>query len=95
MNLYIDEVEKETIGNNRYIIKYVYATENFYSKAKTRWSKKDMIAFMKANPHIGVKTKYKGLYLNIWMLGEDVKVIDGKYLRTDPNDKTCDNLGRL
>lgn len=95
MNLYIDEVEKETIGYNGYIIKYVYVTEDFYSKATTKWSKEKMIAFMKANPHIGVKTKYKDVYLNIWMLGEDVKVIDGKYLRTDPNDKTCDNLGRL
>lgn len=40
------------------------------------------------------KTKYK-LSDGVYREGEDIRVVDNEYLRTDANNKRADNLGYL
>ena len=51
-----------------------------------------MIDFINKNPGV-TKTKYYGYYG--WVVGEDVRVVDNEYLRTDSNRTKADNLGKL
>lgn len=52
-----------------------------------------MIDYINAHPYDTVKTKY--LKNGYWHVGEDVRVVDNEYLRTDPNNIKRDNLGEL
>lgn len=51
-----------------------------------------MINFINEHPNV-TKTKYYR-YGN-WTVGEDVRVVDNSYLRTDANNIKSDNLGSL
>lgn len=51
-----------------------------------------MITHIKTNLN-SVKTKY--LKNGVWCVGEDVRVVDDSYLRTDANHILRDNLGNL
>ena len=52
-----------------------------------------MIDFINKNPGC-TKTKYYNLW-NGWTVGEDVRVVENSYLRTDANGIKADNLGSL
>lgn len=93
MAIYIDDVIKEDAGNGQHVIKSVCWTTDFYSKANNWCSKKEMIDYMQTYNYVSVKTKYRGY--GGWIMGEDVRVVDGRYLRTDANETPCDNLGNL
>ena len=54
--------------------------------------KQQMIDFIKANPNC-TKTKY--FKNGRWVVGEDVRVVDNRYLRTDSNYIKADNLENL
>ena len=51
-----------------------------------------MIKFINQNPN-SAQTKY--LRNGYWRTGEDIRVINNKYLRTDANKIEKDNLGEL
>ena len=51
-----------------------------------------MNAFIKQNPGLA-RTKYRRY--GIWVDGEEVHVVDNKYLRTDNNNIKADNLENL
>lgn len=90
--VYIDKVhyEQDRCGNE-YIAKLKW-TDNLYSFAINECTKCEMINFINANPNV-TKTKY---YRNGgWVVGEDVRVVDNSYLRTDANNIKSDNLGSL
>lgn len=90
--LYIDAIETES-GNNGYeVITHVYSTPYLYVTANQRWTKREMITHIKTNLN-SVKTKY--LKNGVWCVGEDVRVVDDSYLRTDANHILRDNLGNL
>lgn len=71
-------------------------TESLNSTAINRCSKMKMIDFINENPNI-TKTKYHRFVGNgyHWVVGEDVRVVANKYLRTDANNIECDNLESL
>lgn len=91
--VYIDAVRYATddYGNKLYISSVKW-TNDFYTRASNICTKQDVINFIE-NQHGQVQTKY---YRNSgWIRGEDVRVIDHRYLRTDANDVKSDNLGNL
>lgn len=92
MVVYIDKVhyERDVFGNE-YITRLKW-TNDLYSPAVKECSKWQMIDFIKANPNM-TKTKY--LQRFGWVEGEDVRVVDNSYLRTDANNIKADNLGNL
>ncbi len=55
-------------------------------------SKEKMIDFINQNPN---QTKTMFHKNNKWEIGEDVRVVNNRYLRTDANNKDEDNLGNL
>lgn len=90
--VYIDKVhyEQDRYGNE-YISKLKW-TNDLYSSAVSECSKRDMIDFINKNPNV-TKTKY--YRFGSWVVGEDVRVVDDSYLRTDANSIKADNLGSL
>ena len=90
--VYIDKVhyEQDEYGNE--YIANVKWTNNRYVSAANECTKQDMINFINKNPNV-TKTKY--FRLGCWIVGEDVRVVDNSYLRTDANNIKSDNLGSL
>ena len=68
-------------------------TNNLNEDATKECTKKEMIDFINKNPN-STKTKYKNGW-GSWQVGEDVRVVDNSYLRTDANNKKEDNLSNL
>lgn len=91
--VYIDAVHYATdkYGNELYIEKMKW-TNNLNVQASQECTKQQMIKFINQNPNC-TKTKYYRGYR--WVEGEDVRVIDNAYLRTDANRIKADNLGSL
>ena len=88
---YLDAVhyEKDRWGND--FISEVKGTNFLNATATDRYSKQAIINYINnGNP---VKTKY--YRYNGWNVGEDVRVVDNAYLRTDANNIKADNLGSL
>ena len=90
--IYIDKVHHEQDRYGNTYISRVKWTENLYSDATNDCSKREMIACINKNPGV-TKTKY--LRYGNWAVGEDVRVVDNSYLRTDANNIKADNLGNL
>ena len=90
--VYIDAVhyEQDYYGNE-YIAKLKW-TNYLSDQAQNECSKSQMIAFINENPNC-TKTKY--FRYGRWVEGEDVRVVDNRYLRTDANNIKSDNLGAL
>ncbi len=91
--VYIDAVRYATncYGNKLYI-SHVKWTNDFSTQAFKTCDKQSMIDFIEKQ-HGQVQTKY---YRNgRWVVGEDVRVVDGQYLRTDANNIKADNLENL
>lgn len=90
--VYIDKVhyEQDRYGNE-YIAKVKW-TNDLYSAAVNECTEPEMINFINEHPNV-TKTKYYR-YGN-WSVGEDVRVVDNSYLRTDANNIKSDNLGSL
>lgn len=90
--VYIDAVhyEKDAYGYE-YIARLKWTNE-LSKQATGECTKSGMISFINNNPN-STKTKY--YRYGRWMVGEDVRVVDGQYLRTDANNIKEDNLGSL
>ena len=90
--VYIDAVhyEQDSYGYE-YIAKMKW-TNDLYSQATDEGTKSQMISFINNNPNV-TKTKY--YRYGSWVVGEDVRVVDNRYLRTDANNIKADNLGEL
>lgn len=91
--IYIFEVEKTDYGDDYYVIDLVRWNNQLNADDGYWWTKQEMVKFMLDNPYIRVKTKYKKY--GVWIEGEDVRVINRQYIRTDANNYRCDNLGNL
>lgn len=96
--VYVDTVHYETDSKgNRYIAKLKW-TNNLNEQATKTCTKQEMINFIKKNPNC-TKTKYwtrKSVWDGYsWSVGEDIRVVDDCYLRTDANNTKADNLGNL
>ncbi len=91
--VYIDKVHYATdsYGNELYIEKMKW-TNDLNTNAVNECTKQQMIDFINKNPDC-TKTKFYRNYR--WVVGEDVRVVDNRYLRTDSNDRKADNLGDL
>ena len=90
--VYIDAVhyEQDAYGNE-YIAK-MKRTNNLSAQAISECTKSEMINYINMNPNC-TKTKYQRY--GRWAAGEDVRVVDNRYLRTDANNYLADNLGSL
>ena len=91
--VYVDKVHytKDSYGNELYISEVMW-TDSLYENAWKRCSKADMIRFINANPG-HARTKYvRG---GRWCDGEEIRVVDNSYLRTDNNNIKADNLENL
>lgn len=90
--VYIDAVHYETDRyGNRYIQKVKW-TNSLNQKATDICTKQSMINFINEHPN---RTKTKFYRNSTWHEGEDVRVVDNSYLRTDANTIKSDNLGEL
>ena len=91
--VYIDKVHfaTDSYGNELYIANVKW-TNNLNEDAVKECSKQQMIEFINQNPNC-TKTKY--FRYGSWYVGEDVRVVENKYLRTDGNNTKADNLGSL
>ena len=83
---------KYSTNNSVRMITHLRWTNNFYEAATNICTKREMIDFINANPNC-TKTKYRRY--GSWQVGEDVRVVDNAYLRTDANNTKADNLGEL
>ena len=90
---YIDEVKKSRGYDGYDVITSLAYTQNLNTKASMWCTKRQMIDNINAHPNAVVKTKY--FRNGSWHVGEDVRVVDNEYLRTDPNNTKRDNLGKL
>ena len=90
--VYIDKVHYEVDQHGCEVISKLKWTNNLTENATKESSKKQMIEFINQNPNC-TKTKYYR-YGN-WTVGEDVRVVENEYLRTDANRIKSDNLGNL
>lgn len=90
--VYIDKIHYETDYYGYRYIANVTWTNTFSAWAEKTCTKQQMIDFIKANPNC-TKTKY--LKNGRWVVGEDVRVVDNRYLRTDSNYIKADNLENL
>ena len=90
--VYIDAVhyEQDEYGNE-YIARMKW-TNYLTTQATDECTKRQMIDFINKNPNC-TKTKYYAY--GHWTAGEDVRVVDNRYLRTDANNIKADNLGSL
>ena len=90
--VYIDAVHYETDQyGNEYIAKVKW-TDCLYVQATLECTKAQIIDFINKNPN-RTKTKYNRY--GRWVEGEDVHVVDNRYIRTDANNIKDDNLGSL
>jgi len=91
--VYIDAVHYATdkYGNELYIERMKW-TDRLEVQAVKECTKRQMINFVNQHPNC-TKTKYFNGYR--WVEGEDVRVVDNEYLRTDANRIKADNLGSL
>lgn len=85
--------------NDNNIITY-YAIHTVGVNSISRASKKTKLEVIKLLEAFGnsAKTWVWNYKQSKWNDGEDIEVVDGtsgKYLRSNPNDKTTDNLGHL
>jgi len=90
--VYIDKVHYSTDAHGCEVISKMKYTEILSQDATTECTKQAMIEYI--NKGNSVKTKYKNSWGN-WQSGEDVRVVDNAYLRTDANNTKKDNLGNL
>lgn len=92
--IYIDGVRYNTSAStgHRYIteVRYSYILNSI---GVYTYSRASMVNYIKNHPNC-VKTKYLG-HTGYWLEGEDVRVVDNYYLRTDANNIKADNLGDL
>ncbi len=92
MVFYIDAVHYAYDSNgNKLYIESVRGTFDLNERASKVYTKQAIIDYI--NEGNSVKTKYYRNYQ--WRIGEDVRVIDNQYLRTDANDIKSDNLENL
>lgn len=90
--VYVDAVHYEqNIYGFEYIARVKW-TNTLNVQATKEATKQQMIDFINENPNC-TKTKYYRGYR--WAEGEDVRVVDNSYLRTDANNIKADNLGSL
>lgn len=89
---YIDKVHYATdyYGNKLYISK-VKGTTVLAEDSTKEYTKQAVIDFI--NDGNAVKTKY--VRNGRWVVGEDVHVVDNRYIRTDSNYIKADNLENL
>ncbi len=95
--VYVDAVHYETDSHGCEVIAKLKWTNTLDEQASKESTKKQMIEFINQNPNC-TKTKY--LKDNLWngkqwVEGEDIRVVDNSYLRTDSNQIKKDNLGSL
>ena len=90
--VYIEKVHYEVDQHGCEVVSKLKWTNNLRENATNECSKKQMIDFINKNPNC-TKTKYYR-YGN-WIVGEDVRVVENAYLRTDANRIKRDNLGNL
>lgn len=91
--VYIDKVHYETDwnGNELYISELKW-TNDLNENAFQNCTKDELIAFI--NNHSGqAHTKYQ--WHGYWYDGEEIHVVDNRFLRTDRNNTKADNLGNL
>lgn len=90
--VYIDAVHYEKDSSGYEAIAAVKWTNELTVTATNFCTKAQMIEFINKNPNV-TKTKYKrnGSYV----VGEDVRVVDNRYLRSDANNIKKDNLDNL
>lgn len=91
--VYIDAVHYETDSHGCEVISKLKWTNTLTEQASNTCTKRQMIDFINQNPNC-TKTKYYSSW-NGWTKGEDVRVVDNSYLRTDSNNTKADNLGSL
>ena len=91
--VYVDKVRyaKDSYGNESYISEIKW-TNTLTENADKRCTKADMIKFINNNPG-RVHTKY--YRFGRWNDGEEIRVVDNSYLRTDKNNIKADNLENL
>lgn len=90
--VYIDKVHYKIDEHACKVIAKMKWTNNINEWAMNECTKDEMINFINQNPN-STKTKY--LRYGYWTTGEDIRVINNKYLRTDANKVEEDNLGEL
>lgn len=90
--VYIDSVHYETDTHGCEVITKLKWTNLLSEQAKEVCTKQELIDFIDEHPD-STKTKYLKDY--VWMEGEDIRVVDNSYLRTDSNGIKADNLGSL
>lgn len=91
--VYIDAVHYDTDSHGCEVITKLKWTNILSEQATKTCTKQKMIDFINENPNI-TKTKYRNSR-GLWTIGEDVRVVDDAYLRTDSNNIKKDNLGLL
>lgn len=96
--VYVDAVHYETDSKGYRFIEKLKWTNNLNEQATNICTKQQMIDFINKNPNC-TKTKYldnKIIWdIKGWIAGEDIRVVDSSYLRTDSNSTKADNLGSL
>ncbi len=90
--VYIDKVHYEKDQHGCEVISKLKWTNSLNETAINECSKKQMIEFINKNPNC-TKTKY--YRCGSWTVGEDIRVVENEYLRTDANRIKRDNLGNL
>lgn len=91
--VYVDKIHytKDSYGNELYISEMKW-TNALSENAYKRCTKAGMIKFINDKPGCA-HTKY---YRNgRWCDGEEIRVVDNSYLRTDKNNIKADNLENL
>jgi len=91
--VYIDKVHYVTDAHGCEVIGKVKWTNNLHEDAVKECTKQEIIDFINKDSNNKVKTKY--VRYNKWVEGEDVRVVDNRYLRTDSNSIKADNLENL
>ncbi len=90
--VYIDAVHYEQDSYGYEYISRMKWTNTLSLQAANECTKREMIDFVNKNPNC-TKTKY--YRYGRWVEGEDIHVVDNRYLRTDANNIKADNLGSL
>ncbi|MFA7689366.1 MAG: DUF3892 domain-containing protein [Bacilli bacterium] len=91
--VYIDKVHYTRNSSGYEVIDKIKWTNNLYENATNECTKEQMIDFINEDQSHKVKTKYYRNYW--WIIGEDVRVVNDSYLRTDSNNISSDNLSDL
>jgi hypothetical protein len=91
--VYIDAVHYEKDQHGCEVITKMKYTSKLNEQATEECNKQGMIKFFNEDSKNKAKTKCYKNY--VWVEGEDVRVVDDKYLRTDANNTKEDNLGKL